>query len=286
MITDSLKSFRDFLYSHICYQLFITPVLFPLEKEYREFARRACEYLQKERTESLHCDHPRHHVVHHFAAPRPGARKILITHGWMSRAAYMARLIRALHQQGFDVYALDFPAHGEAKGLQLLWTDAITTLQRTLNELGPFYGVIGHSFGGSVILNTLNLGRQYPNWKINKEPERVVMLASPTRMRTPIIRLARQFKLTGKGFLLLRKAFRDKTNLDPKSLDFRNYTKHAHTPFLCIHGEKDEVITPRESIIFCKQYSFASLALLPNVDHIGVLLDARVEDMVSNFLHR
>lgn len=287
MATNSLTDMKDFLHAQFCYQFFITPIHLPIPKEYRLFARRACEYLERERTELIHCEKPRHHVVHRFAQKNnPQAKKILITHGWMSRAAYMARLIRALHKQGFDIYALDFPAHGEAKGAQLPWIDAVAILHQTINTIGPFYAVIGHSFGGSMLLNTLNLASQFSEWKLNEEPEHVVLLASPTCMRTPVQLLARQFKLSAKGYLLLRQVFRDQTAIDLKRLNFRHYIAQAQTPFLCVHGEDDNAITPKESILFCKNYPHASLSLLPGIDHISILIDQRVERTVCNFLAR
>lgn len=86
--------------------------------------------------------------------------------------------------------------------MQLPWIDAVDVLHQVFNHLGPFYAVIGHSFGGSMLLNTLNLASQYTRWNIQREPEHVVLLASPTRMNTPVIRLARQFRLTAKGYLV------------------------------------------------------------------------------------
>ena len=284
-MANSLTNAKDFLHAQLCYQLFITPIYLPLPKQYRHFAQRACEYLESERSELIHYETPRHHVIHRFAQQdNPQAKKILITHGWMSRAAYMARLIHALHQQGFDVYALDFPAHGDAKGVQLPWIDAVAILKQTINHIGPFYAVIGHSFGGSMLLNTLNLAGQYPEWKLETQPERVVLLASPTRMRTPVSRLARQLKLTAKGYLLLRDVFCQQTIVDLKRLDFRHYISHAKTPFLCVHGEDDIAITPKESTIFCQHYPHASLSLLPGIDHINILMDERVEQTVCEFL--
>ncbi|WP_028389177.1 alpha/beta hydrolase [Legionella fairfieldensis] len=285
MLATTLTEYKDFLHAQLCYQLFITPLHLPVEKEYRDFARHACELLVKNRSTVINLKSPRHHVLHCFEQTKnPNAKKILVTHGWMSRAAYMIRLIRALHQQGFQVYALDFPAHGEAKGIQLTWMDAVSILKETINDFGPFYAVIGHSFGGSMLLNTLNLASQFQEWRLKKEPERVVLMSAPTRMRTPVRKLAKRLKLSGKGYLCLRELFRQHAITDLKNLDFRHYINHAKTPFLCIHGENDDSIRPVESSVFCQQYPHASLALLPDADHISVLIDERVENKVCQFL--
>ncbi|CEK09575.1 alpha/beta hydrolase [Legionella hackeliae] len=285
MLSNKLTEYRDLIHAQLCYQVFITPLHLPIEKEYRDFARRACEFFLENRTDLIHCETPRHHVIHRFKSTKNSqSKKILITHGWMSRAAYMVRLINSLSEQGYDVYALDFPAHGEAKGMQLTWMDAVLLLKQILNKLGPFYGVIGHSFGGSMLLNTLNLASQFPEWQLDHTPERAVLIASPTRMRIPVSRLARRLKLNRRAFLFLREMFQQNAAIDLKNLDFHHFIERSTTPFLCIHGEKDVSITPTESIVFCEQYDHSYLALLPDADHVSVLMDERVEKTVSQFL--
>ncbi len=193
MMTSSLAALKDLLHAQLCYQLFITPVHLPLEKKYRNFARMACEFVEGKRTEVIHQEYPRHHVIHRFKPTHSEkAKKVLITHGWLSRAAYMVRLIRALHKEGYDVYAIDFPAHGEAKGLQLPWTDAIAIIRHILNEHGPFYGAVGHSFGGSMLLNTLNLAGQREEWRLNNSLQTAVLISSPIQMRSPVNSLAQR----------------------------------------------------------------------------------------------
>jgi alpha-beta hydrolase superfamily lysophospholipase len=286
MMINSLAYIRDFLHAQLCYQLFITPLHFPIEKKYRDFAKMACEYIEGKRSEVIHQETPRHHVIHRFKqAKNPDAKKILISHGWMSRAAYMVRLIKYLHQQGYDVYALDFPAHGEAKGFQLLWTDAVAILKETINQHGPFHGVVGHSFGGSMLLSTLNIAGQLPDWQLNYKPERVVLIASPTQMRSPINTIARRFKLSSQGYLQLRQLIRQQAEIDLKLIHLRHFlSQTADIPFLCIHGEQDITVNPKESIIFCREYKKAHLSLLPDADHVSVLMDKRVEHLVCNFL--
>ncbi|KTC66791.1 putative hydrolase [Legionella birminghamensis] len=285
MIVNTLTEVKDFLQAQFCYHFFITPLPFPLEKEYRDFAERACEFVASRRTELIQRNKPRHHVIHRFEQPgNPQAKKVLITHGWMSRAAYMVKLIRALHQEGYDVYALDFPAHGEARGWQLTWLDAVTIINSTLNELGPFYAVLGHSFGGSMLLNTLNLAHQLPEWELQHMPDKAVMIASPTQMRTPVSKLARRMGLNGSAFLQLRNVIRQNSKTNIAHLNFRKMINTCEIPILCIHGNEDDSVSPNESIVFCRRYPHASLSLLPGVDHVGVLIDSRVETRIIQYL--
>lgn len=286
MITSSLAHIKDKLHALFCYQAFITPIHLPIEKEYRDFAKLACEWMEGKRSEIIHKDFPRHHVLHRFIPLKNSKqKKILITHGWISRAAYMIRLIRALHQQGYEVYALDFPAHGEAKGLQLPWIDAATIIKETVNQHGPFYGIIGHSFGGSMVLNTLNLAGQFPEWRLDNKPERAVLIASPTQMRNPVNHFAKKLKLNGHAYLQLRHFIQDHAKINLRFISLRHFAAQTpNIPFLCIHGEADKTINPHESILFCNAYQQADLHILPDANHVSVLMDERVENLVSDFL--
>ena len=288
MMTNSLAALKDVLHAQLCYQLFITPVHFPIEKKYRDFARMACEFTEIKRTEVIHQEYPRHHVIHRFMPTRSNnGKKVLITHGWLSRAAYMVRVIRALHREGYDVYAVDFPAHGEAKGLQLPWTDASAIIRHVLNEYGPFYGAVGHSFGGSMLLNTINLAGQMEEWALKEPLQAAVLIASPIQMRSPVNSLARKFKLSGHGYLYLRQLFRQQTEIDPSLVRLRHFiSQKPDIPFLCIHGEQDESISPKESISFCNEYKKAILCLLDNADHLSVLIDKRVEQEICCFFNK
>ena len=286
MITSSLAHIRDKLHALLCYQAFITPIHFPIEKEYRDFAKLACEWMEGKRSEIIHEDFPRHHVLHRFIPLKNTQhKKILITHGWISRAAYMVRFIKTLHQQGYEIYALDFPAHGEAKGLQLPWIDAVKIIQNTINQHGPFYGVIGHSFGGSMVLNALNLAGQMPEWGLVQAPERAILIASPIQMRNPINNFAKKLKLSGRAYLELRNFIQEQAKVNLRLISLSHFaTQTPNIPFLCIHGEQDRTVSPRESIMFCNAYQQANLHLLQDADHVSVLMDERVENLVSEFL--
>lgn len=284
MFTEKVSALRDSIHALLCYQMFITPLPNQIEKEYEFFAKCACDFLKNNRTDMIKVNSPRPYVIHHFANPnKKQAKKILVTHGWMSRAAYMVRIIRALHKEGYEIYALDFPAHGEAKGWQLPWVDAVDIIRDTLNSHGPFYGVVGHSFGGAMLLVTLTLASQSSRWRIEPMPKRAILLASPTSPRTPIKKLARRFKLRGSGLMLLKKVINERTNPELQRINFRRLMRLSKVPVLCIHGQEDKTVDPLESIRFCQENPNADLILFPEVDHVGILIDERIEKRVCHY---
>lgn len=287
MMSDALLHLKDVLHAQFCYQYLITPLHLRLPKKYKKFAQIACEFVEEQRSEMIQLNNPYHHVLHRFSPQKnANGKKILITHGWMSRAAYMTQLIRTMHLEGYEVYALDFPAHGDAQGIQLLWSDAVAIIKNTMNEHGPFYGVIGHSFGGSMLLNTINLAGQLPDWRLYHYPEKVILIASPVRMTAPIKECAKRLKLSSTALIQLRQLFHQQTKIDPKLIRLNRFvSQNANIPFLCIHGTEDKTINPIESVLFCNQYKNANLSLLPDANHISVLIDERVEQLAREFFN-
>ncbi len=66
-------------------------------------------------------------VAHRFAA-RPCehfAGRVLVVHGWGSRAAYLSALTEGLVAAGHEVVALDLPGHGSSRGRTLTLPTAV-----------------------------------------------------------------------------------------------------------------------------------------------------------------
>lgn len=286
ILTNTITETRKKLHAQLCYQLFITPLHLPLEKKYRCFARRACEYFEDKRSQVMHSYQPRHYVVHHFAQSlQKNPKKVLLVHGWMSRGAYMAKITHALHKAGYEVFVPDLPAHGEAKGVRLQWTEAVAILRNIINEFGPFHSLIGHSFGGSMILNTLNVSGQLPQWQLNTLPERVILMASPTRMSSPVNQLARKFKLNSAGYLYLKQLIECNAEIDPKRIRLQRFiNQDIDIPFLCLHGTLDQTVDIQESIVFCQKYKHGELQIIEDIDHVDILMDKRVDERILEFL--
>jgi pimeloyl-ACP methyl ester carboxylesterase len=80
---------------------------------------------------------------------------VLLLHGWAGRAAFMTLFVGPLTQAGFDVVAMDLPGHGASSGRRLNMPLAIDAISAVTRVFGPFHGVVGHSFGGSIALSAV-----------------------------------------------------------------------------------------------------------------------------------
>ena len=77
-----------------------------------------------------------------------GRPRVLLAHGWESRAARLAVWVEPLLAAGFEVVAYDGPAHGESEGRQADPLIFVETMAAVLERVGPAVACVGHSLGG------------------------------------------------------------------------------------------------------------------------------------------
>lgn len=94
-------------------------------------------------------------VVAHAFQPLVGeaADTVLVVHGWGSRSEHMLALVEALRCSGRTVVALDLPGHGASSGRTLHMGIAVEAVDAAWRQFGPFSAMVGHSFGGAVVVN-------------------------------------------------------------------------------------------------------------------------------------
>lgn len=276
MNIKQLSFAREYFYGWLGYQFFVTPFRQRPSIHYYPFMDKAQQWFYQNRVEKIIQTVPKHFVLHRFS-PRNDCRnrkKVLIAHGWMSCATWMAKYINSFTLKGYEVYAIDFPAHGEAKGLQITWFEALTALRFVFNEYGPFDTALGHSFGGSMLINAINLSGQLPEHRLDVLPNNVITLGSPTQMRSPLYHLAKRFQLSGSTYKALGRAILAQGNIKAEQLQIRRLIKQdLNIQWVCVHGKQDTVVSPIESLSFCELVPNSQLVLLDQVDHISLLMD-------------
>jgi pimeloyl-ACP methyl ester carboxylesterase len=103
-------------------------------------------------------------------------KTVLLLHGWESNTFRWRNFIPRLQEEGFNIVAMDAPAHGYSSGTIFnvpLYTSAA---QKVIDTYQPTY-VIGHSIGGMTLLYNLF---KYP--EENKKIVKAVTLGSPSEL--------------------------------------------------------------------------------------------------------
>jgi pimeloyl-ACP methyl ester carboxylesterase len=123
-------------------------------------------------------------------AKTPAKGRVLLVHGWTSESLVMGLFVKPLRDAGFDVVALDLPAHGRSSGRMLNMPIGARAILAVADTLGPFTGIVTHSFGGAVAALAVEGGSPIHRKTV---VDRLVLIASPHS----ISKAARDF---GDGF--------------------------------------------------------------------------------------
>ena len=103
------------------------------------------------------------------------APRVMLVHGWESRASRLAAWVTPLREAGFEVVAFDAPAHGESSGKRSGPFFFARSVRRLVDHVGSIDAVVGHSLGGLSSMVAITSG----DW-INQQsiaPSRLVIVA-------------------------------------------------------------------------------------------------------------
>jgi pimeloyl-ACP methyl ester carboxylesterase len=200
--------------------------------------------------------------------------RILALHGWEGRAAQFRGLGERLAGHGYQLLALDAPAHGRSPGSEadpVVFADA---LQEVAAELGPLHAVVGHSMGGASALLALSRGL---------DTARSVAIAAPAGLAGVLSRMSRHLGLPEEAQRRFFAKMQDRTGLAPEALDIDLLAQGFSQPLLVVHDRDDRIIpfTDAERIVRATR---AQLCETLGLGHRGVLRDERVLDQIVDFL--
>ncbi len=102
----------------------------------------------------------------------------LLAHGWESQAGRWRKLAPLLAQAGFQVLAVDAPAHGRSQGRHFTMLKYADVLAAVARQFGPVELMIGHSVGGAAVIWTMGLLQP------DERPRRAVVLAAFSELQT------------------------------------------------------------------------------------------------------
>jgi pimeloyl-ACP methyl ester carboxylesterase len=180
-------------------------------------------------------------VAHRFAA-RPCqafSGRVLVVHGWGSRAAYLSALTEGLVAAGHEVVALDLPGHGAAGGRTLTLPLAVKAIDAAWQRFGGFDYFCGHSFGGaSLACAASGLVPSVPAHR----PRRLVTIGSPSEMTWLFKDLGRFLKLAPQAQDALERHVERIAGAPLSAFDAANGAGRLKTPMLVIHAEDDKEV--------------------------------------------
>lgn len=180
----------------IAKKLLTTPIKIPLFGPFKYFEKKmATQFEHLAPLVSVAKLNNKYFTTYSFKKNNSKKKKALVVHGWMSKSIYMVKIIDQLLQNNYDVIAVDLPGHGRSPGFSLNWSDSVDIILDLQKKYGPFDLALGHSYGGSMILNAVGIQTIVKKLGQSLKVKKVILIASPTQISTVVDIFSRNLAL-------------------------------------------------------------------------------------------
>ncbi|MDQ0421423.1 pimeloyl-ACP methyl ester carboxylesterase [Peteryoungia aggregata LMG 23059] len=165
--------------------------------------------------------------------------RILVVHGWGSRAEYLTELAFGLRQAGAEVVVLDLPGHGASTGRRLDLKIAAEAIVAAERHFGRFDGVVGHSFGGAAVM--MAAGRVFEDLP-PLQAGRIALIGSPSSMGEVFSGFAGMVGLGRSAVAAMRGRAMELVGARVEDLDGVGVARRIDLPLLVVHAEDDKEV--------------------------------------------
>ncbi len=244
---------------------FLSPLRFELPKREKQF-------LKSVKTEAIIIPALKKEIV----TLRYGysKNKILLIHGWSSRATQFYKIADKLLENGMMIIAFDAPAHGLSKGKQTSMKEFIQIIE-FLHKKHSFYGAIGHSLGAMALLQSVANGLKF---------KRIVSISAVSNI-DKLIKIFLKEKRKETILLTDFKAyFKNILQYDLENYNGISCAKKNNTKTLIIHDALDSRADVSNAYILRQNLQNGIILTTSGLGHTRILKDANISKRISQFL--
>lgn len=252
----------------IAFDLFCTPVSNP--------SLPTPELINQATTFQFYSDQER---IHGYRWNDGQPIKILIVHGFSSSIKKLTHLVEPFVKRGYEVTALDAPAHGLSTGKRINALTYTNCLKNYMKVYGSVNGIIAHSLGGLATMLTL---KDLPQ----NEPIKTVLFAPATESLTQLNLFVKYFGLSTKVRDEIVQIIKEKTNLDITAVSITESIPHVKGPIYWFHDKQDP-ITPFDEAekVATNGYPNVQFYSTEGLGHSKIYKDSLINEKVLEFLN-
>lgn len=202
-------------------------------------------------------------------------KKLLLAHGWESRATQMYRLVPTLIKLGYEVIAVDMPGHGHSSGETSHAEAFVQTLLLAQQRIGHFDAVIGHSLGAGASSIALSRGLL---------TDKLVLISGPSSVDNVLRQFSRFVGLNRRATEEFINHASQLVGVGVNDLDAAKANQSVKTPTLIIHDQEDSIIPISESERLLQTFNNAQFVKTTGLGHRKILKAEYVNRQIIEFL--
>lgn len=188
--------------------------------------------------------------------------RVLLVHGWESRASHWHAWVHPLLRAGFQVTAVDNLAHGASTGdaaNALLWGQGLLAIQ---HAVGPIHATIGHSAGSAATLYAFAHGLKV---------DASVHIAGPSSLQRVATGFALAMGLAREDIGAYRAGLEAQLGFPMSEMDIPALRGGLRHPALILHDPQDKEVPFSESLALHEAWPLSQLTPVEGVGHRRIL---------------
>ena len=201
---------------------------------------------------------------------------ILLVHGWESNSHRWKKLVENLKPLGYNIVALDAPAHGKSGGKRfnaIVYAEFISVVVKTFKPTI----IIGHSVGGmAAIISQFDYGLT--------SIEKTVLLGAPSNFTGIFNRYKKMMRYNKEVSEAIDHYVFKKFNQQPSYYHIENFSEGIHSKGLIIHDKKDKIIPYSDALDYQRHYKNSELISTTGLGH--GLKDKTINDHILKFINQ
>ncbi len=186
-----------------------------------------------EKAEEIHFS-MHHKKVYGYRWNHPSSHRFLILHGFESSAYNFDRYVKPMIKKGYEVVAMDAPAHGRSEGKTINLLDYVDMVRETWKRFGPFDAVLAHSFGGLAI--SLYLDEHPPEHR-----PQIALIAPATETTTAVNSFFKVLQMNDEIKQEFNRQIHQKTGRWPAEYSITRVAPTLKADILWAHDEEDNM---------------------------------------------